>query len=249
MALLIPLTYGRAQAPKVGASSQPAATQTAEDAVKNAEALKKLDRTLPALQFDGVGFADVIDFLRDVSGAGIVVRWEELEKVGIDRNTPVSLNVRNEKFGDALTMVLVKAAGKPGVISYGVSRGQVVILPVGHNPELANLLTTGTKVDGAMQAKLNQKLSLTYNDVGLADILDDMQKAAGVKIVVPWDKLKAAGVDRSKRLTLNFREESFSDALSAVLTEAARKAGVLAFTVEKGDIVVVVKGTSPTLSK
>jgi hypothetical protein len=230
-------------------TTRSAATQSAEDAAMNAEALKKLDRTLPTLTFDAVRFADVIDFLRDVSGAGIVVRWEQLKKVGLDKNTQVTVKLGNVKFGDALTMVLVKAAGKPGVVGYTLVRGHVVIIPVGDAGEPVNLLIAGAKVDGAMQTTLNQKLTLTYDDVGLADILDHLQNAARVRIVVPWDKLKAAGVDKNKKLTLKFQDEIFGDCLSDVLVEAAGKPGDLAFTVEKGEIVVVVKGTLPTRSK
>ena len=48
----------------------------------------QLDRTLPDVKFDGVGFSDVIDFLRDVNGANIFVNWKALEGAGIDKNAP-----------------------------------------------------------------------------------------------------------------------------------------------------------------
>ena len=41
------------------------------------------------MNFSGVAFADVIDFLRDVSGANIHVDWKILEAAGIGKDAPV----------------------------------------------------------------------------------------------------------------------------------------------------------------
>ncbi|MGH7213518.1 MAG: hypothetical protein ACREIT_01960, partial [Tepidisphaeraceae bacterium] len=54
----------------------------------------QLDRQLPEVRFDAVGFSDVIDFLRDVSGANIFVNWRALEQAGVDKNARVSARLR-----------------------------------------------------------------------------------------------------------------------------------------------------------
>ena len=48
----------------------------------------RLDSVVPEINFDGVGFGDVMEFLRDVTGANIVVDWNSIETAGIDRNAP-----------------------------------------------------------------------------------------------------------------------------------------------------------------
>jgi len=45
----------------------------------------QLNATLPEVKFDGVSLADAIDFLRDVSGANIIVNWKALEGEGCEQ--------------------------------------------------------------------------------------------------------------------------------------------------------------------
>lgn len=88
--------------------------------------LAQLDKSLPALQFDAVGFGDVIDFLRDISGANIFVNWKSLEAAKIDRNSPVSANLRNIKFSKALGIILDSVGGQTK-LGYGVEEGVITI--------------------------------------------------------------------------------------------------------------------------
>ena len=71
----------------------------------------QLGRALPELNFDGVALTDVIDFLRDVSGSNITVNWKALETAGVERNTPVTLRLKDVKFSQALNSVLASAGG------------------------------------------------------------------------------------------------------------------------------------------
>jgi general secretion pathway protein D len=87
----------------------------------------QLDHSLPALQFDAVGFSDVIDFLRDVSGANLFVNWKSLEAAGIDRNTPVSASLRNIKFSKALSIILESVGGGAAKLGYTVDEGVITI--------------------------------------------------------------------------------------------------------------------------
>jgi hypothetical protein len=127
--LVLPLSYGDAKG-----GTGPATRPAADDVMLNGATLVKLDRVLPAVKFDGVGFADVLDFLQDVSGTKIVVPWDKVKAAGIDRNKAVTLNVRNEKFSDVLSVLLVKAAGKPGVLKYGVEHGNIVVVVADAGP-------------------------------------------------------------------------------------------------------------------
>jgi type II secretory pathway component GspD/PulD (secretin)/tetratricopeptide (TPR) repeat protein len=87
----------------------------------------QLDRQLPELQFDGVGFADVIDFLRDVSGANVFVNWKSLEGAGIDRNAPVTAKLRNVKFSKALGVILDSVGGGATKLGYTIDDGVITI--------------------------------------------------------------------------------------------------------------------------
>lgn len=87
----------------------------------------QLDRQLPELTFDAVGFSDVIDFLRDVSGANLFVNWKSLEAAGIDRNTPVSARLRNIKFSKAMSIILDSVGGGQTKLGYTVDEGVITI--------------------------------------------------------------------------------------------------------------------------
>jgi hypothetical protein len=132
LVVALPVKYARGQDNAGKSSTRPAAG--AEDVKLNGATLAKLDRVLPAVKFDGVAFADVLDFLQDVSGTKIVAPWDKLKAAGIDKNKAVTLNVRNEKFSDVLSVLLIKAAGKPGVLKYGVEHGNIVIVVAAAGP-------------------------------------------------------------------------------------------------------------------
>jgi Flp pilus assembly secretin CpaC len=90
-----------------------------------------LDRPLPELRFDGAAFADVIDFLRDVTGANIFVNWRALENAGITRDEPVTARLRNVRFATALRTILNDVGGGAGFaavpLGYTVDEGVIYI--------------------------------------------------------------------------------------------------------------------------
>ena len=45
---------------------------------------------MPELHFNANAFADVVEFLRDVTGANIYVDWPALERASISRDAPVT---------------------------------------------------------------------------------------------------------------------------------------------------------------
>jgi beta-lactamase regulating signal transducer with metallopeptidase domain len=87
----------------------------------------QLDRQLPQVNFDAVGFSDVIDFLRDVSGANIFVNWKSLHTVGVDPNAPVTARLRNIKFSKALNIILDSVSGGKVKLGYTVDNGVISI--------------------------------------------------------------------------------------------------------------------------
>jgi type II secretory pathway component GspD/PulD (secretin) len=86
-----------------------------------------LDKHLPEVHFDGVGFTDVVDFLRDITGANIFVNWRALEQAGVDKNSPVTARLRDVKFSKALDIVLSEVGGGQVKLSYTVDEGVITI--------------------------------------------------------------------------------------------------------------------------
>jgi hypothetical protein len=93
----------------------------------NQAAAAQLNRTLPEVRFDNIAFADVLDFLRDVTNANIFVNWRAVEAAGIDRNSPVNARLRDVKFSKALETVLRDVGSGKGKLGYVVDEGVITI--------------------------------------------------------------------------------------------------------------------------
>jgi general secretion pathway protein D len=91
----------------------------------NEQAMIELRKVLPEVRFDNAALADVVDFMRDVTGADIMVNWSTLQAAGIDKKAPVSLGLRNKK-GDIVLKSVLASIGGPK-LGYTVEDGIVRI--------------------------------------------------------------------------------------------------------------------------
>lgn len=95
--------------------------------------LARLDQKVAETNFDGVPLADVVDFLRDVTGGtNIVVEWGSLEQAGVDRNAPITLRVKDVKFGRVLDLVLSSAARGSVPLGYTID-GNIIRISTGEH--------------------------------------------------------------------------------------------------------------------
>jgi hypothetical protein len=95
----------------------------------DAQAKNALDRVMPELRLHGESLSDTIDFLRDTSGVPFIVDWDALAKAGVKKNAPVTVDAKNLKFKDLITMILDSASQKPGAITYFVKDAAIHIAP------------------------------------------------------------------------------------------------------------------------
>jgi type II secretory pathway component GspD/PulD (secretin)/tetratricopeptide (TPR) repeat protein len=89
----------------------------------------QLDRHLPEVRFNANALSDVIDFLRDVSGANIYVDWKALEAASIARDAPVTAKLRDIKFSKALELIFKSVEGDDDdhKLGYTVDEGVITI--------------------------------------------------------------------------------------------------------------------------
>ncbi|HVT83296.1 MAG TPA: hypothetical protein VHM90_21835 [Phycisphaerae bacterium] len=103
-------------------ATKPAATRGT--AATDADIEKALLATVKELNADKMNLEKVLAFLRDAQDINMVVNWNALQTCGVDRNTPVTANLKNVTFEKALATVLSQvAAGQPGPLDYSVSGG------------------------------------------------------------------------------------------------------------------------------
>ena len=91
------------------------------------KSLAQLHRPIPSLTFEAVAFTDVIDSLRDISGSKISVNWKAVEAAGIDRKTPVSVNLRNIKTSKALEVILESVGSGQSKLGFTVDDGVITV--------------------------------------------------------------------------------------------------------------------------
>jgi beta-lactamase regulating signal transducer with metallopeptidase domain len=124
-ALALPLSFTRGQSVSRQAggpsahdtpNGSPPATRPAEEDEPGSAAL--YNHMVPDVSFEGVGLSDVLSFLRDVSGANIFVNWKALDAASVDRNAPVTVQMKHVKFSKVLDMVLESAGGGQSRLAY-----------------------------------------------------------------------------------------------------------------------------------
>ncbi|MBL8763565.1 MAG: hypothetical protein JNM07_04765 [Phycisphaerae bacterium] len=64
-------------------------------------------------KFQGNELADVLDYVREAAGVEMDVDWTSLAAIGVDRSSPVTMNLSRVPAGRLLTMVLEKASKDP----------------------------------------------------------------------------------------------------------------------------------------
>lgn len=105
-------------------------TEQKREKATHEEVQKQLDRILPEVSFNAVGFSDVIDFMRDVSGANIFVNWKSLETANIERDAPITARLRSIRFSKALSIILDAAGGGHGKLGFTIDEGVITISTV-----------------------------------------------------------------------------------------------------------------------
>jgi hypothetical protein len=86
-----------------------------------------------------------------------------------------------------------------------------------------------------------------YDDVALRDVLKEMSDAAGVNIVVRWNKLAIVGVEPTTPITLSLKNVRFAQLLKRVLEEAAGAEGDLAY--QAADDMILISSAQDINSK
>lgn len=112
-------------APNGAGAGRPAAEE--RQSAENKAVQAQLGRVLPEVSLDKVPLGDVIDFLRDVTGANVFVNWKALEDARIDRNTPVTVRLRDVTFAKALDGVLKSVGGRATKLGYTIDDGVISI--------------------------------------------------------------------------------------------------------------------------
>lgn len=73
--------------------------------------LSYLNERIAEVDFDQAPFDQVIDWIASLTPMNVVVRWQILEDAGIERDKPITMQVRNLRLAQVLWIILDEAGG------------------------------------------------------------------------------------------------------------------------------------------
>ena len=86
-----------------------------------------LNLRFPEVNFQGAPLGEVLDLVAQLAGTNLVVRWEVLEGVGVERDQPINLRVRNLRLSQVLWIVLNEAAPDQTKLGYRLDSDMLMI--------------------------------------------------------------------------------------------------------------------------
>lgn len=86
-----------------------------------------LARPVAAMDFDEANFEDVVNWIRDMTGTNVVVNWNALATVGVERNTPVTLKIKDVTLSRALWLIMQTAGGADAKLAYSADPDMIYI--------------------------------------------------------------------------------------------------------------------------
>lgn len=191
-----------------------------------------------------VALEDVLAFLTS-GGASVVPVWERLAEAGVARGAKVTVTPGDVPRGVALWMAL-RAADASGRAAWKIEKGVVVVSTIedleGRGPPAAPRPASGpapAPAAGApdVAAKLRLPVPLAVADVPLAYVLRYLGEFLDCDVHPAWPALEAAGVGRTRPVTLKLNRVPAKDAFDLVLRSVAADK-VASWRVHEGVVVV-----------
>jgi hypothetical protein len=89
--------------------------------------LRIMNQRIPEVRFVEQPFEQVVEWLADFTEINIVVRWQQLADMGIQRDRPISMQVRNLRLSQVLWLLLNETGGSDVTLAYRASGNLLVI--------------------------------------------------------------------------------------------------------------------------
>ncbi len=109
-----------------GERAAPAPAEVAEKPDPNEQVRRALAKRIE-VDFQGNQLENVIVYLRDVTGASVLVQWPFLNAAGVAQDTPITMQLKSVSARQALDFVLEQASGPDVELGHAIIDGVVVI--------------------------------------------------------------------------------------------------------------------------
>lgn len=144
---------------------QPSSLTPRSNVTQKPNTLIQLRKRIPEVSFTELPLDQVIDWVQSYTGMNVVVRWQTLTDAGIDKDKPISINVKNLPLSQVLWMIMQEAGGTDLKLAYRAS-GNLLILSTEEDLgremltkvyEVADLLIRPPYFSGAPRIDLSQQ--------------------------------------------------------------------------------------------
>lgn len=192
-------------------------------------ALKHRMQAPVTAEFQGARLENVLRFVSDFGKVNMHPKWRVLEAAGIQRDSPVTVTVKEVPLGSLLQLALADA-GK-GAATRWAPFGNVVVVST------RNDLATAAKAGIPSGPPFDQPINAEFANVKLGDVLQYLTDVAKVEFDVAWDGLRAAGVGPASMVSVRLKAVPLGMFLRLVLDDAAGT-GRVAITAKDGKVSV-----------
>lgn len=98
-----------------------------ERALRRLSTGQLLNLRFPSVSLDAVPLEQVMEWLAEQTGVNVLVRWSELEAVGVERHRAISVKARNLRFSQLLWLIMNEAGGRDGTLAYRATGNMIVL--------------------------------------------------------------------------------------------------------------------------
>jgi type II secretory pathway component GspD/PulD (secretin) len=102
-------------------------SEAGQDSAANRAVRARLEEPIREITAEQQGLERVLNFLRDSTSSNIFVNWRALEAAGIDRNSPVTISLREIPFRKALQTILAEVGGGTANLGYTIDDGIITV--------------------------------------------------------------------------------------------------------------------------
>ncbi len=95
--------------------------------VRPRNTLAVLNQRIEEINFDEAPLDEVMSWIGEVTKLNVMVKWQILEDLGIERDKPISIHARNLRLSQILWMIMSEAGGSDVKLAYRAS-GNLLVL-------------------------------------------------------------------------------------------------------------------------
>jgi hypothetical protein len=180
-----------------------------------------LDRHLPRIGLPGVPLSDSIDYIRAITGANIYVDWQAVGLAGVTKDFRVNVDATNIPLRQAFIRILEGTGSNS--LEIQAMHGAIVVSTkldfADRKAQIGPYLADLSDVQSA--AFLDKRLAQVELPLRpLSDAIDYLRDVTGAQILVKWQVLSAAGIDKNTEVTFAAHNISLSSVLYFILDQA-----------------------------